>query len=129
MKKLFPAILIVINLNCFAQTNDWFVSITAAPSFGGPSASLKRQMKAQGFGDQAESSFHIFGSGTTSYPRGGSVALLLRAGKKINNHTSIYFVTGVSEKATIEGFHAEGWDNGLFGLFAGTYGQRVSVKY
>jgi hypothetical protein len=129
MKKLFSAMLIIINLNCFAQANKWFVSFTAAPSFGGPSASLKSQMKAQGYGDQAESTFNLFGSGSASYPRGGSVALLLRGGKKVADYKSIYFVAGISEKATIEGFHAQGWSDGFFGLFAGTYGEYVSVSY
>ena len=129
MKKLFFAMLVIINLNCFAQANKWFVSFSVAPAFGGPSASLKTQMKAQGYGDQAESTFNLFGSGNTSYPRGGSVALLMRGGKKITDRKSIYFVAGISEKATIEGFHAQGWSDGFFGLFAGTYGQHISVKY
>jgi hypothetical protein len=129
MKKLFTAMLVIINLNCFAQTKNWFVSFSIAPAFGGPSASLKSQMKAQGYGDQAESTFHIFGSGTTSYPRGGSTAYLLRGGKKISDRKSIYFVAGISEKATVEGFHSQGWSDGLFGLFSGTYGKYVAVSY
>jgi hypothetical protein len=129
MKKLFSVMLVVINLNCIAQSKKWFVSFSIAPVFGGPSSSLKSQMKAQGYGDKSESTIDIFGSGNTSYPRGGSVALLARGGKKINNHKSIYFVAGISEKATIEGFHAQGWSDGFFGLFAGTYGEHVSVSY
>lgn len=121
--------LVVVNLNCIAQSKDWFMSFSIAPAFGGPSSSLKSQMRAQGYGDQSESTFNIFGSGNTSYPRGGSVAFLARGGKKINNHKSIYFVAGISEKATIEGFHAQGWSDGFFGLFAGTYGEHVSVTY
>jgi hypothetical protein len=129
MKKFFSAIFIVISLNCFAQANKWFVSFTAAPSLGGPAASLKHQMKAQGYGDQSESSFVIFGSGTTKYPRGGAVALLASGGKKIADRRSIYFVAGLSEKATIEGFDEQGYSNGLFGLFAGSYGRHTSVSY
>lgn len=121
--------LIIINLNCLAQPKNWFVSLSIAPSFGGPTASLKNQMKAQGYGDHAESSFDLFGSGSTSYPRGGSVAFLARGGKKITDHKSIYFVAGISEKATVEGFHAKGWSDGFFGLFAGTYGEHVSISY
>lgn len=129
MKKLFVIMLAVINLNCFAQPKNWFVSFSITPAFGGPSASLKSQMKRQGYGDQAESTFHLFGSGTTSYPTGGSVAFLARGGKRITDHKSIYFVAGVAEKATIEGFHAQGWSDGFLGLFAGTYGDYVSVSY
>ena len=121
--------LMVINLNCFAQTNKWFVSFSIAPAFGGPSASLKSQMRAQGYGDDSESTFQIFGSGTTSYPRGGSVAYLLTGGKKISDRKSIYFVAGISQKGTVEGFHSQGWSDGFFGLFAGTYGQHVTVNY
>lgn len=129
MKKLFSAMLIVINLNCFAQTKNWFVSFSVAPAIGGPSASLKSQMKAQGYGDNAESTFVIFGDGTTTYPRGGAMALLATGGKKISDHKSIYFVAGISQKATVEGFNAQGWSDGFFGLFAGTYGNHVSVSY
>lgn len=121
--------LVLVNLSCFAQTNKWFVSFSLAPTFGGPSASIKSQMRAQGYGDQAQSTFVIFGSGNTSYPRGGSVAYLLRGGKKINDHKSIYFVAGICEKAKVEGFHAQGWSDGFFGLFAGTYGKYVAVDY
>jgi len=129
MKKLFSAILVIINLNCFAQPKNWFVSFSIDPAFGGPSASLKSQMKAQGYGDHAESTFNLFGSGSASYPRGGSIALLASGGKKITDRKSIYFVAGISEKATIEGFHAQGWSDGFLGLFAGTYGQHVAISY
>jgi hypothetical protein len=129
MKKLFSAMLLIVNLNCFAQANKWFISFTAAPSLGGPAASLKQQMKAQGYGDQSESTFVIFGSGTTKYPRGGAVAVLASGGKKITDKRSIYFVAGISEKARIEGFDAQGYSDGIFGLFAGTYGNHVSVSY
>jgi hypothetical protein len=129
MKKLFSAMLLIVNLSCFAQASKWFVSFTAAPSLGGPAASLKSQMKNQGYGDQSETSLVIYGSGTTKYPRGGAVALLASGCKRINDHKSIYFVAGTSEKATVKGFDAEGYSNGFFGLFAGTYGNHVSVSY
>lgn len=129
MKKLLSALLILINLDCFAQTNNWFISFSVAPVFGGPAASLKSQLKAQGYGDDTESTFNIFGSGHTSYPRGGSTSIMARGGKKITERRSIYFVAGICEKATIEGFDAQGWSDGIFGLFAGTTGVHTSVKY
>lgn len=130
MKKLFSVILVIVNVNCFAQANKWFVSLTAAPSFGGPAASLKNQLRDQGYGDMAESTFVIFwGDGSTQYPRGGAITLLASGGKKLNERKSLYFVVGIAEKATIEGFDAKGYSNGLFGLFAGTIGNHVSVKY
>jgi hypothetical protein len=125
MKNLFPAMLIIINLNCFAQTKKWFVSFLPGIAFYGPSASLKNQMKAQGYGDDFEG-FAIFGDGITHYPRGGAVALMATAGKRITDHKSIYFVAGVCEKATVEGFQAEGWSGWLFSYTTGNY---ISVSY
>jgi hypothetical protein len=129
MKKFFSVILIIVNINCFAQANKWFVSISYAPSIGGPAASLKSQMKEQGYGDEEVNSFDIFGSGNVQYPRGAAVALLATAGKKISDHKSLYFVAGLAGTATIAGFKSKGYSNGFFGLFAGSYGERVSVKY
>jgi hypothetical protein len=129
MKKLFSALLVVININCFAQANQWFVSFTTAPSLGGPAASIKSQMRNQGYGDKSESNFVIFGSGTTNYPRGGAIAMLATGGKRISDRKSIYFVAGIAEKATVEGFDARGYTNGFFGLFAGTTGDYVALKY
>lgn len=129
MKKFFTVILIIVNISCFAQANNWFVSFSVAPSIGGPAASLKKQMKEQGYGDNEGSSFVIFGSGNTQYPRGGAIALLATAGKRINERKSIYFVAGLAGTATIEGFDAQGYSDGFFGLFAGTYGNYVSVDY
>lgn len=121
--------LLIINISCFAQASPWFLSFSAGPVIGGPSASLKSQMRAQGFDDDAVSTFVIFGSGTTHYPHGGAGAFLMRAGKRISDYRSLYLVTGISQKATVEGFRAQGWSDGIFGLFAGTYGQKVSVSY
>lgn len=129
MKKFFSTMLLLINISCFGQASKWFVSFSAAPVIGGPAASLKNQMRQQGYGDDAESTFNIFGSGTTRYPRGGAVAILARFGKSINKHKSLYFVAGIAGTATIEGFNAQGWSDGIFGLFAGTYGKHVSVHY
>lgn len=129
MKKLLSAMLVIISLDCFAQNNNWFVSFSSGPSFGGPCASIKSQMKAQGYDDDAESTFVIWGSGHTSYPRGSAVALLARGGKKITERKSIYFVAGLSQMATVEGFKSQGWSDGFFGLFAGTYGVKVSMDY
>jgi hypothetical protein len=129
MKKFFSLILVLVNINCFSQTSKWFVSFSAVPVVGGPAASLKNQMREQGYDDEGENTFVIFGSGTSHYPRGGGVALLARGGKSISPRKSIYFIAGVANKGTIEGFRAQGWSNGIFGLFAGTYGNNVSVDY
>lgn len=129
MKKLSAMLLVIINLNCFGQASKWFVSFSIAPVFGGPTASLKSQMRAQGYGDHDISTITILGSGDVSYPKGRSVSFLARGGKKIADRKSIYFVAGISEQATVEGFHSEGWTDGFWGLFGGTYGKHVSVAY
>jgi hypothetical protein len=129
MKKFFLLILVVVNINCFAQTNNWFISFSCAPSIGGPAASLKNQMKDQGYGDEEINSFDIFGSGDVQYPKGGAVALLATGGKKISDHKSLYFVAGLAGTATIDGFKSKGYSDGFFGLFAGSYGEHVSMKY
>jgi hypothetical protein len=129
MKKFFSVLLVLINISCFGQTSKWFVSFSINPAIGGPSASLKSQMRAQQFDDDAISTFVIFGSGTTHYPRGGATAFLMRGGKKLSDYKSLYFVAGISESATVEGFRAQGWSDGIFGLFAGTYGEKISISY
>jgi len=129
MKKLISAMLLIINMNCFAQANKWFVSFSIAAVIGGPAASLKSQMRSQGYGDNDESSFDILGSGTTKYPRGGAGAFLVSGGKKTSERMTLYFITGLAENGTTEGFDAQGYSNGFFGLFAGTYGNHVSVSH
>jgi len=120
--------LIVFNLTCFAQAKNWFVSFSATPTIGGPSASLKKQMVDQSF-DQT-SSYNFLGlEGTTKYPvvtKDGS--LLLRAGVKLNDRRSIYFVVGQSTAGRVEGFKNEGYSDFL-GLFGGSYGENIAVDY
>jgi len=120
--------LILINLSCFAQAKNWFVSFSATPTIGGPSASLKKQMIDQHF-DQT-SAFNFLGfEGTTTYPvviKDGS--LLLRAGAKLNDRRSIYFVVGQSTAGRVEGFKNEGYSDFL-GIFGGSNGQNIAVDY
>ena len=129
MKKYFSVLFLLLSIGCIAQSSKWFISFSAAPVVGGPAMSIKSQMKAQGFGDQSETTLPIFGDGTTNYPRGSAIALLARGAKSINERKSLYFIAGIAETAHVEGFKNEGWSNGNFGLFAGSYGQSVSVKY
>lgn len=120
--------LMVISLSCFGQSK-WFVSLSSSPVLVGAATSIKSQMKEQGYGDESESTFIIWGDGTTQYPTGTSFSFLVRAGKSITERKSLYFVGGIADKAIVEGFDAEGWSDGILGLFAGTYGRHVSVKY
>ncbi len=129
MKKFFSAIFLVFNLSCFSQNSKWFVSFSAAPVIGGPAMSLKSEMRNQNFDDRSETTFVIYGNGITNYPRGSATSILVRGGKSIDARKSLYFIVGVAEKAHVEGYRKDGWSNGIFGLFAGTVGQSVSIKY
>lgn len=127
MKKLFSALLLLINLHCFAQANNWFVSFSATPTIGGPSASIKKQFVDQHFDQVSSFSFFIF-SGQTKYPIAfKESSLLLRGGKKISDRRSIYFVAGQTTAGRVEGFQNEGYSDFL--LIASSYGKYVQVKY
>jgi len=119
--------LIVINLNCFAQANKWFFSISAGPTIGGPSSSLKKQIVDQNF-DQT-SSFNFFGlEGTTNYPVvQKDAALLVRGGVKLNERRSIYFVVGQSAAGSVEGYKNEGYADLI--LIGSSYGQSIKLDY
>lgn len=128
MKKFYSAVLILINLNCFAQSSKWFVSLSVGASMTGPSASFKHQMVQQGFDQTSTGSFLGF-SWTTDYPKiTKDAALLLRGGKKINDRRSIYFVAGRSAKGVVEGFRNHGYSD-FFGIIGGSYGDQISVSY
>lgn len=119
--------LLIINLNCFAQANKWFVSISATPTIGGPSTSIKNQMVQQGFNET--SSFDFLGwSGNTQYPIViKDISLLIRVGKKISDRRSIYFVAGQTAAGKVEGFKNEGYS--YLYIFGSSYGQRIDIDY
>jgi len=127
MKKLLSAILVIINLNCYAQANKWFVSFSVTPTIGGPSASLKKQMIEQGL--DHTSSFNFFGlGGTTKYPVAiKDAAVLLRGGARLNERRSIYFIVGQAAAGSVEGFKNEGYSDWI--LIGGSYGQSLVVDY
>ena len=119
--------LIIISVSAFAQSNKWFLSFSTGPVVGGPVSSIKHQMRNQGFDDNEISTFAIWGDGNTSYPKGRGMSFLIRGGKKLTEYKSIYIVAGVASTATVEGFKVKGWSDGFFGLFAGSYGDYISV--
>lgn len=128
MKKFFSAVLLIINLNCFAQASKWFVSFSAGATLGGPSASLKHQLTRQGFDETSTGNF-LGLSWTNDYPHvTRDAAVLVRGGKKINDRRSIYFVAGRSSKACVEGFKNQGYSD-LFGIIGSSYGDRISISY
>jgi hypothetical protein len=128
MKKLFSAMLLIVNLSCFAQANKWFVSLCATPTIGGPSASIKKQMVDQHFDQTSSFSFFFIFSGETKYPvvaKDGS--LLIRAGKKISDRRSIYLVAGQTAAGKVEGFQNQGYSDLL--IIASSVGQHIEVNY
>jgi hypothetical protein len=114
MKKIITALFCIISLNSFSQTPKWFVSFATGVNIGGPSVSIKSQMKKQGFDD--ESSFNFFGwTGTDKHPyKSQDLSLLLRFGKQITDNKTIYFVIGRLDKAKVEGFKNKGYTNLIF---------------
>jgi hypothetical protein len=127
MKKFFSFILVIININCFAQANRWFVSLSTTSTIGGPSASLKAQMVDQNFNQTDETSF-LGIEFSTKYPivtKDG--ALLLRGGYKLDDRKGLYFVAGRSAKGSVEGFKKEGYSD--FWFIGGSYGQNIEIDY
>ena len=88
MKKIFlPILFSMFFCNLLkAQTAKWFAGIATGYPVGGPSASLKSDMKDQGF-DQT-SAFNILGSG--EYPKAAYIPpLLIMAGRQISEFGSL----------------------------------------
>lgn len=128
MKKLFAAILLIINLNVFGQASKWFVSMSVTPTLSGPSVSLRKQIIQQGY-DQT-STFNFFGlTGSTNYPVvRKSPSVLFRGGKNIDHHRSIYFTAGIASRGEVEGFKNEGYSD-FWGIFGGSTGESVTIHY
>lgn len=128
MKKLFAAILILINLNVFGQASKWFVSLSVSPTLGGPSASLKNQIIQQGYNQAA--TYNFLGlSGNTRYPIVRKApSVLLRGGKKIDQRRSVYFVAGMCTAGEVEGFKNEGYSD-FWGIFGGSIGESVTIGF
>ena len=127
MKKLFFAAAFFISAaGAFAQTTDWYVSVSIGPGWGGPQGSLKNKFEKTGFNQTSEFSFFGLGS-NTSYPivyRG--VPVLVRAGKKLKGKKSIYVVAGTSAAAEVSGYKREG---SFGGVIAGTFGTHINMNY
>ena len=121
-------LLIMASIPAFAQKEKWFVSFSAGAGIGGPSASIKSQMKKQGFDQTAD--YNFFGlSGSTSYPRkeaGGT--FLLRFGKRMDARRSLYFIVGQTDKAEVSGFKNQG-SSSFLGIIGGSYGPFPQVQY
>jgi hypothetical protein len=128
MKKLFSAILCVVSLNAFSQASKWFISASAGGTIGGPSVSIKSQMKKQGFDDTGTSNF-LGWTSTTHYPeKTWDASVLVSIGFKLTDRRSIYVTGGLLENAEVRGFKNTGYSNFL-GLFSGSDGPRPMIKY
>jgi len=115
MKKVTLLLLAAIttSLSVFAQPSKWFVSVSSGYPFGGPLQSIKNNMKKSGL----DASIFIPGGSffgwevlpkMIEYPKGKQQApLLLKAGKKIDHHRSLFFSGGVSNVGEAQG-HAPG---------------------
>jgi len=128
MKKLFSAILCVVCLNAFSQASKWFVTVSGGATVGGPSASIKNQMKKQGFDDTGTSNFFGWTS-TIDYPhKVQDPSLLVSFGIRQNDHRSLYFTVGQLEKSEVRGLRNTGYSSFL-GIIGGSDGPTPAVKY
>jgi hypothetical protein len=128
MKKLFSAILCVVSLNAFSQASKWFVTVSVGGTVCGPAASIKNQMKKQGFDDTGTSNF-LGWTSTTDYPdKMQDPSLLVTFGIKQNNHRTLYFTLGQLEKSEVWGLRNTGYSDFL-GIIGGSDGPTPVVKY
>ena len=128
MKKLLFFVLSLFSMEIHGQSKKLFFSFAPGVTIGGPSISLRHQMIRQGFDHR--SSYNFFGwAGTTEYPRKNKFAsLLFRVGFQIKDRKSVYFIAGLSTKATVTGFRNEGYAD-LWILGGGSIGPRPEISY
>lgn len=127
MKLLLTPLLVLVNLVALGQQHDWTVSFSSGFALGGPAASIKNQMKKQGF-DQG-SQYNFFGfSGSSTYPViSQDASLLLRVTKKISEKRSLFFVGGLASGGQVTGFKNQGYVDLI--LLGSSYGPMPSVKF
>jgi hypothetical protein len=127
MKKLFTLIGLLSSAVLFGQTSKWFITVAAAPTMGGPSAGIKKNMQRSGFDHLTSYSF--FGwTGSTQYPVvEKNPAVLVTVGKKVNEFKSLYITGGVAASGTVSGFRSYGSYDYL--LWSGEMGNSVKIAY
>jgi hypothetical protein len=128
MKKFFAFLFCLVSLNAFAQSSKWFFSVAPGYAIGGPSASIRHQMVQQGFDET--SSYNFFGlTGTNNYPtRTWNASILVRAGVKMTERRSLYFVAGLADRSKVTGFKNEGYGD-LLGILGSSYGPMPTISY
>jgi hypothetical protein len=127
MKKIFLSIL--CSLFCCAvlnaQTAKWFAGIATGYPIGGPSSSLKSDMKDQGFDQMG--SFDILGSG--DYPVAVYIPpLLIMAGRQISEFGSLYMIAGQAASAKVEGYNGNDLVNVHFSVLQTTLGYQFTLR-
>ncbi|HEX6334212.1 MAG TPA: hypothetical protein VFZ78_08285 [Flavisolibacter sp.] len=127
MKKLMTTLLILVSLASFAQNNKWFVSVSSNRNFGGPAASIKKQMNRQGFNHTSLATFFGITISEDHPVINKSPNLMLHAGKRIDARKSVYIAAGIADISEVSGYKIEGNPSG-FWLLDGTYGNNPSVK-
>lgn len=89
-----------------AQTSKWFVTFSTGLQIAGPSSSLRKYMKKNGFNVTSQN--FLFG-GTTDYPRTVQAPPLLGMfGRQISSNRGVYFILGMPGNAEVRGY------NGLY---------------
>lgn len=129
MKKILPAaVLFFFFSTAWAQPADWYVAISAGAGWGGPKSSIKNKFEKTGFNQTGTSDFLGFVSHTTYPDVEMGVPVILRAGKRLKGSKSIFMLAGSSAASEVTGFKRQGYDSFL-GLFGGSYGQKVAIRY
>jgi hypothetical protein len=122
---------ITVSLAATAQPAKWFVSVATGYTIGGPAASIKNNMKRCNL-DHTSSFSSLWGlfSGSTIYPISSkNLPLLLKAGKRLTDKRSLYFVAGISSTGSVEGFRKIAFDNSWGSFYSGSVGIHVNVEY
>lgn len=85
-----------------AQTSKWFVTFSTGLQIAGPSSSLKKYMKNNGF--NVTSAGFLFGG--TDYPRTvQGPPLLGMFGRQISGNRGVYFILGMPGNAEVLGYN------------------------
>ena len=105
MKQILIISLIgLFPFTALAQPTKWFFSLSTGASAGGPARSMFKELKAQGYDDVSETNF--LGLVITSdYPKKyRNPAFLLKGGFRQKANRGYYFIAGIADKGTVEGF-------------------------
>jgi hypothetical protein len=113
MRKSFTMLLTILSFHSFAQNKNWEISFSSQINFGGPAASLRTQMRQQGFNDKYQGV--VFFGANRDYPKKmASPNLMIRISRKTNNPLGWFAAIGLADKARIKGYKFRGYTTVLF---------------